>query len=555
MKVASRIPFAPLLVASLFLGACGSIKGAPLSTKEASAPGEEPDPAPTGRSDGAATAKPDAAPLVQADGAVLVATLDSAPTLTPDGPPNLPPDSGPAPDSAAAAVWPGYLSTAATGTIPGTIWDVAVAPDGSIFVAGIFKGTVDFDPGAKDEKVTALAAGDVFVTRWGPDGSYRWTRTIPSTGDEPWVSAIAGTDGGVFLTGAFKGTADFFPGQPGARKTSQMADVEGYVLKLAGDGSFGFVRTFPAGSSTIYDGGGLRDGGVVVAGGFYGPLDLGMGPQNMNVSGGFVLALSSTGTTVWARTFLGQDVPMGGFTAPLVAAEAADGAIWTAGSFAGRLDLDPGAGTVETMAGAAQSLFVVKLTAAGQFAAGSGVALGAKELGVRDLAIAGDGSAYVAGHYAGPSFPQGVGAGAMPRMNGGGHDAYLARFGADGKYRWGRSFGGPDYDYAWGVVATPDNGVVATGLFRSPTIEIAGQTRDQAGGALFLTRWSAAGESAGVVTLGPKQSATPSTLRPAKDGFILGGVFYSGLDFDPRPADKDERTPLGQSAFVSKYGF
>lgn len=533
-----RAPFCLLL--SLGLAACGSIKGPPLSTGDAASPGTEMDAAsPSSKPDAAATPKPDAASAMESDGAVAA-----------------PPDSGSAPTpDAAPAGWPSYQSTVVTGSLPGVIWDLAVAPDGSIYVAGIFKGAVDFDPGPKAEMVTALAAGDVYVTKWGADGSYQWSRTVPATGDEPWVTAVACSDGGVFLTGSYKGMADFFPGQPGAKKTSQMTDVEGYVLKLNGDGSFGFVRTFPAGSSTVYDGSGLRDGGVVVVAGFYGMLDLGSGPANLGAGGGILIKLSATGTTAWGRPFIGQDLPMGGFTSPLAATEAPDGAIWTAGSFAGRLDLDPGTGVVETMAGAAQSLFVVKLTAAGAYTAGSGVALGAKEIGVRDLAVATDGSVYLAGHYAGPSFPQGVGAAAMPKANGGGHDAYLAKVGADGKYQWGRSFGGPDYDYLWSVLATPDGGVLATGLFRSPTVEVAGQSRDQAGGSLLLTRWSATGEGRDVAGIGPKLSASPTFVRAAKDGFVLGGIFYSAVDFNPRPADKDEKTPIGQAAFVSKYAF
>ena len=36
---------------------------------------------------------------------------------------------------------------------------MALDAAGNVYVSGGFKGTVDFDPGPKDEKVTALAAG------------------------------------------------------------------------------------------------------------------------------------------------------------------------------------------------------------------------------------------------------------------------------------------------------------------------------------------------------------------------------------------------------------
>jgi hypothetical protein len=145
------------------------------------------------------------------------------------------------------------------------------------------------------------------VSKYGPSGTYLWTRTVPATGDEPWVHAIATSDNGVVLSGPFRGTAEFFPGQATAMKTTGAAD-EGYVFKLAADGSFGFVRTFPGGGSATWDVETLKDGSLVAVGPFTGPVDLGNGPQAAGMSGGYAVRLSATGSPTWARIFSGAAV-------------------------------------------------------------------------------------------------------------------------------------------------------------------------------------------------------------------------------------------------------
>jgi len=68
--------------------------------------------------------------------------------------------------------------------------DVDVRPDGSIVVTGVFRDTVDFDPGAGEDVRTAVGGFDVFVTRYAPDGSYVETRTIGGRDDDdPMIAA------------------------------------------------------------------------------------------------------------------------------------------------------------------------------------------------------------------------------------------------------------------------------------------------------------------------------------------------------------------------------
>ena len=444
---------------------------------------------------------------------------------------------------------PRYEATVITGTSGGVVWDLAVASDGSIYLAGIYKGTVDFDPGPAEQRRTALAGGDVFVSKFGPGGGYLWTRTIAGSGDEPWVHAVATSDNGVVLSGHYRGTADFFAGQPAAMKTGGTGD-EGYLLKLTLDGAFGFLRTFPGANSSTFDVESLKDGSLVAVGPFGGPVDLGNGPQGDGVTGGYAVRVSAAGSPIWARTVSGATVG--------VVREASDGSVTLAGGFSGKIDLDPGPGITEVMTPTGQALFAIKLDATGQFARGTAIPFGgAREVIPRDVAHASDGSQYIVGEFIEGSFPA-DGSSTPVRPNAGDRDIFVAKLSATGAYAWGHSYGGPASDYAWSATGVSD-GVLVTGLFASDAVDFgpAGtpDRRESAAGNLFVLRLADAGAPRGLFTLGPKNAATPSLLRNTQGGFFLAGVFSGAVDFNPHPQDSDQRSSTGRTGFVSRYTF
>ena len=95
----------------------------------------------------------------------------------------------------------GVAAAVFTGAGSGHGRDVVVARDGSVYVTGVFSGTVDFDPGPGRDARVAVDGYDVFVTRYAPDGAYLGTRTFGRAGDDESGGVELSESGDVTLSG------------------------------------------------------------------------------------------------------------------------------------------------------------------------------------------------------------------------------------------------------------------------------------------------------------------------------------------------------------------
>lgn len=87
----------------------------------------------------------------------------------------------------------------AQGDRPGGGEDMVLLDDGSIYAAGVFRQTTDFDPGPGVDERTAKGGFDVFVTKYRADGSYEWTRTFGTAGDDESFGLVSRGDGSLVL--------------------------------------------------------------------------------------------------------------------------------------------------------------------------------------------------------------------------------------------------------------------------------------------------------------------------------------------------------------------
>jgi hypothetical protein len=160
---------------------------------------------------------------------------------------------------------------------------VAVDPDGSVYVAGYFFGTHDFDPGPGTAMLAAIGSTDAFVLKLKSTGTFGWVKQLGGASARTFGNRVAFDGGSAFVQGTFVGTVDFDPGLGTAVLTSG-ADGDVFVSRLDPDGEFAGAWQLghpSASAAALAINAELR---VLVAGSFSGTSDFDPGPGTYPLS-------------------------------------------------------------------------------------------------------------------------------------------------------------------------------------------------------------------------------------------------------------------------------
>ena len=340
---------------------------------------------------------------------------------------------------------------------------VAVDGSGNIYTTGRFFGTADFDPGVGTFNLTGAGGQDIFVSKFDSAGNFVWAKQMGGGSGDFAVAVAVDGSGNVYTTGFFFGTADFDPGAPTFNLTSAGGrDI--FVSKLDSAGNFVWAKrmggvSFDEAVGVAVDG----SGNVYTTGPFFGTADFdpGAGTFNLTPAGFqdiFVSKLDSAGNFVWAKR-------MGGVSSGnSIVGVAVDGSgdVYTAGSFFGTVDFDPGAGTFNVTA-AGGRIFVSKLDSAGNF-------VWAKQMGgvtgdqAMAVAVNGSGNVYTTGLFAGTADFD-PGAGTFNLAAAGGQDIFVSKLDSAGNFVWAKQMGGVSGDFALAVAVDGSGNVYTTGWF------------------------------------------------------------------------------------------
>lgn len=90
--------------------------------------------------------------------------------------------------------------------------DPYVEPSGTVYTAGWFAGTADFDPGESAEERTSAGSRDVFIQAMDTSGTFEWVATFGGSGLDMAYSVTGAVGGTVASAGWFADTVDFDPG-------------------------------------------------------------------------------------------------------------------------------------------------------------------------------------------------------------------------------------------------------------------------------------------------------------------------------------------------------
>jgi hypothetical protein len=130
----------------------------------------------------------------------------------------------------------------------GKDWDIGygVAADdsGSLYVAGNFEGTVDFDPGPGVDDHSSNGSDAAFLSKFDSEGNLQWARTWgESSGGTSFAVATDGS-GSIYVVGYFWDTVDFDPGPGIDEHNSNGICCDAFVSKFDSEGNFQWARTW-----------------------------------------------------------------------------------------------------------------------------------------------------------------------------------------------------------------------------------------------------------------------------------------------------------------------
>jgi hypothetical protein len=402
-----------------------------------------------------------------------------------------------------AAVSPGFAFGIGGPELPGGAFERAAATTadaaGNVYVAGVFRGTVDFAPGSTTFALTStvdpisnVPTHDAFVAKYRRDGGLVWARSLGGTSEDAAVGVAVDQAGNVYLTGEVLKTAYFRDGSGGAvRSLDGDTSQDVFVLKLDANGGYVWGRRV-SGPNPAYAGGVAVDGAgnTYVTGSFSGVTDFDPGPgafdmDPLGATDGFLLSLDANGAFRWAQQF------------------EASAAMYT-----------------------------------------SGVTLGLS-------------GAYVVGHFTGAAF-----SGRQALASAGGYDGFVVQYGPSGIQRWTKRFGGAEDDFPRGIAADPVGfGVYITGDFRGSGDFDPGPgtfTLTSAGGIDgFVLKLDAFTNGEFVWAKAIGGAGTQRGLGVAFDknrNLYVAGHFSGGAaDFDPGPGVYTLDGPIqGQSGYALK---
>jgi hypothetical protein len=218
--------------------------------------------------------------------------------------------------------------------------------DGNVYMAGRYYQQCDFDPGVGEDIHDYLIDGNMFLTKFDPDGNFIRVRTF-GTGDAFRVAIDSSNN--AYVSGGFGGTSQFDPTGV-ASEIIANGTRDAYLNVFDEDGTWLWVKTWDSiatGDTTSgYIGYHVAiddDDYIYCTGHFTGTADLDPDPVGVaeHTSNGlrdaFAIKFSPSGNHIWSRSWGGTTTDDGGGIAV-----SGNGRVYVTGWYGETADFDPG---------------------------------------------------------------------------------------------------------------------------------------------------------------------------------------------------------------------
>lgn len=445
--------------------------------------------------------------------------------------------------------------------IGGTLNDrcnaVTTDASGNVYITGWFQGTVDFNPGAATNSLTAFGNYDCFVLKLDANGNYLWAKQLGGSGNDIGNGIAVDASGNVYLTGSFEGTCDFDPGTGTAALTAPGGNSDAFISKLTSAGAYSWAKKI--GDTNLEEGLGIALDGSnnVYTTGYFSSttVDFDPGTGTSNISPGgyndcYVSKLDVNGAFVWAKALTGPNYEVGNAIAVDASAN-----VYITGSFRGSADFDPGTGSAFLTSAGWTDIFLCKLTSAGVYSWAKRIGDVNYEEG-KAITTDATGNIYITGFFMNaPDFDPGAGTTTLTSL--GNYDVFVAKFASAGTLTWAKSFGATTEDCGKGIDLDATGNVYTTGYFYGAVDFNPGagtNTLTPAGNCdAFISKLDATGNYVWAKKMGGTDFDFGNALNVDGSGNVIAAGYFQGTgDFDPGSVVYNLTSAGSYDMFVTK---
>ncbi len=428
--------------------------------------------------------------------------------------------------------------------------------DSTLAIVGTFRFSAQFDPTQVAPSLSSNGGEDVFLAVYDTSGSHQWSHALGSSSNEDGNAVTITPNGEVHAGGYFIGSVDFDPSA--ASETRMGTGGDGYiasydlssgqfnqVVALRGT-NFSTITTLLTTSSTEYLG----------AGYFVFKTDVDPSPDSTllntpgtnNYSSFWAGYQAGNLTNAWA-----MEDRTGGDDALEHLQVGSANRIYTAGTFAGEVDFDPGQGEFFLQATGASDVFLAAYDSSGSFLWAKSFG-GAGTEGVKGLELNSAGELVLAGEF-NQSFSF---ANTDSVVTTSGWGAFLLQTDAQGNLLWTQEFSGSSDEFINGLSINSADEISVVGHFRG-SLEVgrnapASQTFSASNRDGFWTELSPLGAVLNTRTFGANSNDYLYDIdHNAQDEVLLTGSFRFTVDFDFGPGSTTRTTTGSNDAFIAQY--
>lgn len=268
-----------------------------------------------------------------------------------------------------------------------------------IIVSGGFGSTIDFNPSAATNNLTANGFADIFLLRLTANGDYVWAKSMPGSDFADVMGLAVDASNNIWISGEFVGSIDFDPSPANNSLTNNQFIPAIFAAKYTSAGNYTWAgamgnSSFSGNRSLALD----ANGDAYLACIFSDSLDVDPSPATHQVisvgqSDALIIKLNNAGAYQWAARIggTGDDQLMDLFIQ--------NNRIHAVGYFDGTVDMDPGASVNNLVSNGDYDVFYLALQPNAQFLQAKKIGgLGAD--GAFSLAVNNNNEIFMLGLYA-----------------------------------------------------------------------------------------------------------------------------------------------------------